>query len=157
RFISSSRGYGATTCGLILSTRASALEECTVRPSRTHTAFQNYSEYFRHASGLFASITGTFNSSGVELGQRKRETRKRMTATIAHASITSSTNVRLAILSGGLIVGTLDLLQACFFFGWRIPLIIAAGLLGPQALHPGAVPYVLGVGLHFFIATTATA
>ena len=80
-----------------------------------------------------------------------------MTATIAQPSITRSSNARLAILTGGLIAGTLDLLQACILFGSRIPLVIAAGLLGPQALHQGAATYVLGIFLHFFIATTATA
>jgi hypothetical protein len=80
-----------------------------------------------------------------------------MTATIAQPSITRPGNARLAILTGGLIAGTLDLLQACLLFGWRIPLVIAAGLLGQQALHQGAATYVLGVGLHFLIATTATA
>jgi Na+/alanine symporter len=51
----------------------------------------------------------------------------------------------------------LDLLQACILFGWRIPLVIAAGLLGRQALHGGAGTYVLGVCLHFFIACSAAA
>jgi len=80
-----------------------------------------------------------------------------MTATIAQPSINRLGKARLAILTGGLIAGTLDLLQACLLFGWRIPLVIAAGLLGPQALHQGAATYVLGIFLHFFIATTATA
>ena len=58
----------------------------------------------------------------------------------------------LAIAVGGLIAGTLDLAQACILFGWKIPLSIAAGLLGPQASHGGIGTYVLGVLLHFFIA-----
>jgi hypothetical protein len=58
---------------------------------------------------------------------------------------------------GGLIAGTLDLLQACILFGWDIPLAIAGGLLGRQAFHGGAGTYVLGVLLHFFIATSAAA
>jgi len=58
---------------------------------------------------------------------------------------------------GGLIAGTLDLTQASILFGWHIPLTIAAGLLGPEALHGGAGTYVLGVLLHFFIAFSATA
>lgn len=80
-----------------------------------------------------------------------------MTATVAQPSIKRLSNAQLAILTGGLIAGTLDLLQACILFGRRIPLVIAAGLLGPQALHQGAATYVLGIGLHFFIATAATA
>jgi hypothetical protein len=63
----------------------------------------------------------------------------------------------LAIAMGGLTAGTLDLTQAFILFGRRVPLVIAAGLLGRQALHGGAATYVLGVLLHFFIAFSATA
>ncbi len=63
----------------------------------------------------------------------------------------------MAIAVGGLIAGTLDLLQACILFGWDIPLTIAGGLLGRQAFHGGVGIYVLGVLLHFFIAFSATA
>jgi Na+/alanine symporter len=66
-------------------------------------------------------------------------------------------SARLAIGVGGLIAGTLDLLQACILFGWRIPLAIAGGLLGRQAFHGGVGTYVLGVLLHFFIASSAAA
>jgi hypothetical protein len=62
-----------------------------------------------------------------------------------------------AIAAGGLIAGTLDLLQACILFGWDIPLVIAAGLLGKQALQGRVGTYILGVVLHFFIATSAAA
>ena len=64
-------------------------------------------------------------------------------------------NALLAIGVGGLIAGTLDLLQACILFGWDIPLAIAAGLLGRQAFHGGLGTYILGVLLHFFIAFSA--
>lgn len=63
----------------------------------------------------------------------------------------------LAIGVGGLVAGALDLTQACILFGRRIPLVIAAGLLGRQAFHGGAGIYVLGVFLHFFIACSAAA
>ena len=63
----------------------------------------------------------------------------------------------MAIGVGGLIAGVLDLTQACILFGWKIPLSIAAGLLGRQAFHGGAGTYVLGVLLHFFIAFSAAA
>lgn len=63
----------------------------------------------------------------------------------------------LAIAVGGLTAGALDLTQACILFGVRIPLVIAAGLLGPQATQGGAGTFVLGVCLHFFIALSATA
>lgn len=63
----------------------------------------------------------------------------------------------LAIAAGGLIAGAIDLAQACYLFGADIPLAIAAGLLGRNALHGGAGTYALGVLLHFFIATSAAA
>ena len=66
-------------------------------------------------------------------------------------------NALLAIAVGGGIAGALDLTQACILFGWRVPLTIAGGLLGPEARHGGAGTYVLGVVLHFFIACSAAA
>ena len=66
-------------------------------------------------------------------------------------------NALLGILVGGGIAGTVDLLQACILFGWNIPLVIAGGLLGPDAFHGGFGTYVLGVILHFFIAISAAA
>jgi hypothetical protein len=63
----------------------------------------------------------------------------------------------LAIGVGGFAAGTLDLLHACILFGWDIPLAIAAGLLGKKAFGGGAGTYILGVLLHYFIATSATA
>lgn len=62
-----------------------------------------------------------------------------------------------AIAVGGMIAGTLDLLQACILFGWDIPLSIAGGLLGHRAFRGGPVIYILGVLLHFFIACSAAA
>ena len=73
------------------------------------------------------------------------------------SSGTSTRSPFLPIAVGGFIAGTLDLLQACILFGWRIPLVIAAGLVGRQAIHGGAAVYLLGVLLHFFIATTVAA
>lgn len=62
-----------------------------------------------------------------------------------------------AITVGGLIAGALDLTQACVLFGWDIPLVIAAGLVGRQAFNGGAGTYALGVLLHFFIACSFAA
>jgi hypothetical protein len=61
----------------------------------------------------------------------------------------------LPIAVGGVVAGTIDLLQACILFGSKVPLVIAAGLVGRQAMHGGAGTYVLGVILHFFIACSA--
>jgi uncharacterized membrane protein len=74
-------------------------------------------------------------------------------------SLPSSTrnSAALAIGVGGLAAGTLDLLQACILFGWDIPLAIAAGLLGKKAFGGGTGTYILGVLLHYFIATSAAA
>lgn len=63
----------------------------------------------------------------------------------------------MAIAVGGLSAGALDLTQAMILFGQRIPLVIAGGLLGQQALQGGIGTYVLGILLHFFIACSAAA
>lgn len=63
----------------------------------------------------------------------------------------------LAIAVGGASAGILDLTQACILFGRRVPLAIAAGLLGRQAFHGGMGTCVLGIFLHFFIACSAAA
>jgi hypothetical protein len=46
-------------------------------------------------------------------------------------------NAITAIAVGGLVAGTLDLTQALILFGVRVPLVIAAGLLGRQAISGG--------------------
>ncbi len=68
------------------------------------------------------------------------------------------------ILLGGLIAGTLDLIAACAV-SWfragvspvRVMQSIASGLLGSASYAGGAKTAVLGVALHFLIATVATA
>jgi hypothetical protein len=65
-------------------------------------------------------------------------------------------NALLAIGVGGLIAGALDITQAIILFGKKVPLGIAAGLLGKGALRGGgAGTYALGLFLHFFIAMSA--
>ena len=76
-----------------------------------------------------------------------------------------NTRARLvnAVLWGGLIAGTLDIADALIFHGvrgvapWRILQAIASGLLGREAFTGGAWTATLGLGLHFFIATTVAA
>jgi hypothetical protein len=79
-----------------------------------------------------------------------------MTGDSTHGAL-GKNNALFAIAVGGGIAGTLDLLQACLLFGWDIPLVIAAGLLGRGAFQGGVGIYVLGVVLHFFIACSAAA
>jgi hypothetical protein len=57
-----------------------------------------------------------------------------------------------AIVTAGFVAGSIDLAQAYFFFGQRVPFLIAGGLLGRQAFQRGAGTYALGIFLHFFIA-----
>ena len=61
-----------------------------------------------------------------------------------------------AIGVAGVVAGTLDLMQACILFGWHIPKVIAAGLLGPSVIRGGGAGiFLLGVVLHYFIACSA--
>jgi len=68
-----------------------------------------------------------------------------------------------AILWGGLIAGTLDILAAFVNSGLRgvsptrVLQAIASGLLGADSFKGGFATAALGLVLHFFIATTATA
>jgi Na+/alanine symporter len=66
-------------------------------------------------------------------------------------------NALLAIFVGGLLAGSLDLGSAFITYGAGVPRVIAAGLLGPTAVHGGLGSYVLGIALQFFIATSAAA
>ena len=68
------------------------------------------------------------------------------------------------IFLGGLIAGTLDLTAACVF-SWlrsnvspiRVFQFIASGVLGAESFTGGAKTALLGVALHFLIATGAAA
>ena len=69
-----------------------------------------------------------------------------------------------AICWGGLVAGTLDITAACVY-SWlranvkpvRVLQSVASGLLGPPAYTGGTKTAVLGLALHFLIATPATA
>jgi hypothetical protein len=80
---------------------------------------------------------------------------------MASASPRKASEIRKAVLAigaGGLIAGTLDLGETLVVFGAKSPLVIAAGLLGPQnASRGGAAIYILGVLLHFSIVFSAAA
>ena len=66
-------------------------------------------------------------------------------------------NLLLSILVGGFVAGALDLTSAFITYGWAVPRAIASGLLGERALHGALATWLLGVGLHFFIAFSAAA
>ena len=70
----------------------------------------------------------------------------------SEAGATVKSNTLLAIGTGALVAGTLDLTQACVLFGWDIPRVIAAGLLGQGALQGGVGTYFLGVLLHISLS-----
>jgi hypothetical protein len=66
------------------------------------------------------------------------------------------------IIVGGVAAGTCDILAALAFNWARVPPVrvlqyIASGLLGPAAFDGGAGTAVLGLGLHFLIASGAAA
>jgi hypothetical protein len=65
------------------------------------------------------------------------------------------------VLGGGLVAGTLDIVYAWLFWSLKAGLTaqrifqsVAAGLLGRESYAGGARTAALGLGLHFFIATT---
>ncbi len=80
--------------------------------------------------------------------------------------MTTSTSARRSaglapVLLGGLVAGTLDILFAITFWGLkasvpatRILQSVASGLLGKASFEGGTATAVLGLGLHFLIATT---
>jgi hypothetical protein len=67
------------------------------------------------------------------------------------------------IFWGGLIAGTLDIVAACVS-AWvragttpvRVLQFVASGLLGPSSFNGGAKTAIVGLALHFLIATGAT-
>jgi len=65
------------------------------------------------------------------------------------------------VLAGGLVAGTLDIAYACIFWAikagvspQRIFQSVAAGLLGDAAAKGGWPTAILGLALHYFIATS---
>ena len=65
------------------------------------------------------------------------------------------------MIAGGLVAGALDITYACVFWAVkagvsaeRIFQSVAAGLLGKASFEGGAATAALGLGLHFFIATS---
>src|SRR5437764_13194880 len=96
--------------------------------------------------------------SGRRLSRMSADSPTRPLANVAPGTVSGTHSSKrgafLAIFAGGLIAGTLDLTQAFILFGRRVPLVIAAGLLGRPAFRGGPGTYLLGVLLHYFIATS---
>ena len=63
----------------------------------------------------------------------------------------------VAILVGGFVAGSFDLILAFFMYGRGMPLGIASGLLGSRAFQGGVATWILGVVLHYLIAFGAAA
>jgi Na+/alanine symporter len=83
-----------------------------------------------------------------------------MSASANVASVTvppAQSRLLLPILVGGAVAGTFDITSAFITFGWGACRGVAAGLLGPGARQGGVGIWLLGLFLHFFIATTIAA
>ncbi|HLH09437.1 MAG TPA: hypothetical protein VKW78_19520 [Terriglobales bacterium] len=60
-----------------------------------------------------------------------------------------------AILIGGGVAGTFDIISAFITYGWGVPRAIASGVLGSKAFQGGTGAWILGLALHFVIALGA--
>jgi hypothetical protein len=63
----------------------------------------------------------------------------------------------LPIFIGGAIAGTFDIISAFITIGWGVCRGIASHLLGPEARNGGVGTWLLGLFLHFVIATSIAA
>lgn len=71
---------------------------------------------------------------------------------------TPRTDLKKAILWGGLLAATFDLICAALTFGIGVPRAIAGGLLGREVIADGgAGVWILGAALHYFILLVAAA
>jgi heme/copper-type cytochrome/quinol oxidase subunit 4 len=66
-------------------------------------------------------------------------------------------NALLAIVVGGVVAGTVDIIYAGLCYGWDLIVQISAGLVGLRALRGGFGYYALGLLLHFSISLTFAA
>lgn len=80
---------------------------------------------------------------------------------MTNGSTIHARSTALPVIAGGLVAGTFDITYACVFWGVkagvspeRIFQSVAAGLLGRASFSGGARTAVLGLFLHYFIATT---
>ena len=79
----------------------------------------------------------------------------------SNSTATNRTNPLLYVLTGGVIAGALDITYACVFWAikrdvpaQRIFQSVASGLLGKASFEGGWPTAILGLGLHFLIAST---
>jgi hypothetical protein len=80
-----------------------------------------------------------------------------MSSSLGAIAVEEKRDILVPIFIGGTIAAGLDLISAFVTYGWGVPRVIAAGLLGEQALNGGSDPWLLGVLLQFFIALSAAA
>jgi hypothetical protein len=80
-----------------------------------------------------------------------------MNTAMASMSVGTKSNILLPALVGGCAAAALDAASAFYAFGLRMPLGIAAGLLGASARQGGAGTWILGLALHFSILIVAAA
>jgi len=78
-------------------------------------------------------------------------------ATVPISASAQKTSLALPILVGGGIAGLLDMTSAYITFGRFMPIGIAGGIVGAAGRHVSAGLYVLGLGIHYFIALSAAA
>lgn len=78
--------------------------------------------------------------------------------TMVHMMPVRTKSLLAPIIAGGLVAGTFDEICAFLSFGRNVPRVVAAGLVGRQAIHStGAGIWILGVVLHFVVAFGAAA
>lgn len=76
-------------------------------------------------------------------------------STIPISVAARKTSLALPILVGGGVAGVFDMTCAYISFGRFMPIGIAGGLVGKNALHVSAGLYILGLCIHYFIALSA--
>jgi uncharacterized membrane protein YagU involved in acid resistance len=78
-------------------------------------------------------------------------------STVSISAPAQRTSLALPILVGGGVAGLLDMTSAYMTFGRFMPIGIAGGLVGKDALHKSVGLYILGLCIHYFIAFSAAA
>jgi hypothetical protein len=78
-------------------------------------------------------------------------------STVSISAATQKSSLALSILVGGGVAGLLDMTSAYISFGRFMPIGIAGGIVGAAGRHVSVGQYILGLGIHYFIAFSAAA